>query len=161
VKQQRNVRPKQLLKAFGSIFFARREIARHELLDIGPLASNEEEHFIGLHPSLVHGNDRFCKFVENSIIVDVLDQCRHNLGIDLKIALRFRKSDVVLELDSHLAEMPIENVLSITLRFIISLVLIESFLVEYRPILTEGFLRKYTHDLSGRNYVPGHTAAGR
>jgi hypothetical protein len=115
------------------------------LLDIGSLGPNEEEHFFWIPWSLAHGDDRFCKFIENSITIAVLDQCRRDLRIDLKIARRIRKPGIVLEPDPHFAEVPIDNVLLIVLSFIISWVPMESFTVGYWLILVDEFLRKYTH----------------
>jgi hypothetical protein len=94
-----------------------------------------------MHQSLAYGGDRFYKFIENSVIIRVLDQCRLDLGINLKITRRIRKSGVVLEPDPHSAGVPIKDMLSIVLRFIISGVPIESFPVGYRLILTDPFLR--------------------
>jgi hypothetical protein len=99
VKQQPNLRPEQSLKALGSMFYTGREIARNELLNIGSLGPNEEEHFFGMHQSLAHGDDRFCKFIENSIAIAVMDQCIRDMGINLKIARRIGKSGIIPEPD--------------------------------------------------------------
>jgi hypothetical protein len=40
-----NLRRNQILKALGSMFYTDREIARNELLDVGSLGTNQEEHF--------------------------------------------------------------------------------------------------------------------
>jgi hypothetical protein len=121
-----------LLKALGSIFYTGREIVPNELLDIGSLGSNEEELFFGTHRILSPGADALCKLIENSITIAVLDQCIPDLGINRKIARRIRKSGVVLEPDRHFAEVPIENVLSIVLKFIVSWVPIEFSLLDTR-----------------------------
>jgi hypothetical protein len=68
------------------MFYTDREIAQNELLDVGSLGTNQDEHFFGLHRTIAHGHDRLTKFIENSITIVVMDECKRDLGINLKIA---------------------------------------------------------------------------
>jgi hypothetical protein len=117
--------------------------------------------FFGMHRSLAHGVDGLCKVIENSITIAVLDQCRPDLGISRKIAGRIRKSGVVLEPDSHFAEVRIENVLSIVLKFIISWARSSS--PCWIPADPHWWISSQMgiHGLSGRNHVSRHWVTER
>jgi hypothetical protein len=68
-----NLRGEQLLKSLSLLFYTELEIARKELLDLGSLDTDQEEHFVGFHRNLACGDDRFSKFVENSVKMALLD----------------------------------------------------------------------------------------
>jgi hypothetical protein len=86
--QNPNLRRDQILKALSSMFYTDREIARNELIDVRSLGTNQEEHSFGLHRTITHGDDRLTKFIENSITIVVMDECKRDLGINLKFAQR-------------------------------------------------------------------------
>jgi hypothetical protein len=79
-----NLRRGQILKALISMFYTDREIAQNELLE--SLGTNQEEHFFNLHQTITHGDDRLSKFIENSITIAVMDECKRDLGSNFKIA---------------------------------------------------------------------------
>jgi hypothetical protein len=115
-----NLRRNQILMALSSMFYTDKGIARNELLDVGSLGANQEERFFGLHRIIVHGDDRLTKFIENSITITVMDECKYDIGINLNIAERIRQSGVVLEPDAHFEEVTFQSVFSIVLRFMIT-----------------------------------------
>jgi hypothetical protein len=84
--QKPDLRRDQILKALSSMFYTDREIVRNELRDVRSLGTNQEEHFFGRHRTIAHGDDRLTKFIENSITIAVIDECKRDLGINLKIA---------------------------------------------------------------------------
>jgi hypothetical protein len=127
------------------MFYIDREITRNELLDVGSLGTNQEEYFFGLHRIIAHGDDRLIKFIENSITIAVMDECKSDLGINLKIAQRIRQYGFVLEPDAHFEEVTFQSVFSIVLRFIIAWVPIELFHCAYQQIITDEFLHDYPH----------------
>jgi hypothetical protein len=127
------------------MFYADREITRNELLDVGSLRTNQEEHFFSLHRTIAHGDDRFTKFIENSITMTVMDESKRDLGINLKIAQRIRQPGVVLEPDVHFEEVTFQSVFSIMLRFMIAWVPVELFLCGYQQIIIDEFLHYYPH----------------
>jgi hypothetical protein len=73
----------------------------------------------------------------------ILDKCKRDLGIDLRIARRIQQSGVVLEPETDIVEIPIERVLGTVSRFVMSWVPIELFRCLYRHIVTDQFLRDY------------------
>jgi hypothetical protein len=87
---QSNLRSKQLLKSLSLLFCTEREIARNELLDLESLGTNQEEQIFGFHRNLARGYGRFSKFIENSIKIALLDECKRDLGINLRIARRIQ-----------------------------------------------------------------------
>jgi hypothetical protein len=144
-EREPNLRRDQILKALSSMFYTDREMARNELLDVALLGINQEEHFFGLHRTVAHGDDRLTKFIENSITVAVMDECKRDIGINLKVAQRIWQSGVVLEPDAHFEEVTFQSVFSIVLRFMTAWVPIELFPCGYQQIITDEFLHDYPH----------------
>jgi hypothetical protein len=101
--------------------------------------------FFGLHRIIGHGDDRRPKFIENSITITVMDECTHDLGINLRITQRIRQSGVVFEPDAHFEEVTFRSVFSIVLRFMTAWVPIELFPCGYQQIITDEFLHDYPH----------------
>jgi hypothetical protein len=66
--------------------------------------------FFRFHRNLVHGDDRFSQFIENSIKIAFLDERKRDFGIDLRIARRIQQSGVVLKPETDFVEIPIERV---------------------------------------------------
>jgi hypothetical protein len=114
------------------MFYTDRKIARNELLDVRSLGTNQEEHFFRLHRIIAHCNDRLTKFIENSVTITVMDECKRDLGINLKIAQRIGQSGVVLELEASFEEVTFQSVFSNVLRFMIPWVPIELFPCGYQ-----------------------------
>jgi hypothetical protein len=112
---------------------------------IGSLETSQEEHFFSLHRTIAHGDDRLTKFIENSITIAVIDECKCDLGINLKIAQRIWQSGVVLEPNTHFEEVTFQSVFSIVLQFMIAWVPIELFPCGNQKIITDEFLHDYTH----------------
>jgi hypothetical protein len=106
------------------------------LLDLGSLGTNQEKHFFRFHRNLAYGEDRFSKFIENSIGTALLDESKRDLGIDLRITRWIQQSGVVLEPETDFDEIAIERVLGTASRFVISGVPIEFFLCLYQHGLT-------------------------
>jgi hypothetical protein len=140
-----NLRRDQILKALRSMVYTDREIARNELLDVRSLGTNQEEHFFGLHRTTAHGHDRLTKFIENSITIAVMDECKRDFGINLKIVQRIRQPGVVLEPDAHFDEVIFQSIFSIVLRFMIAWLPIGLFPCGYQQIMTDEFLYDYPH----------------
>jgi hypothetical protein len=67
----------------------------------------------------------------------LLEECKHDLGIELTNSWRIRQGGVVLEPDPHFGQIPIGDVLATMLRFMRSQVPIELFLCGYRYTITD------------------------
>jgi hypothetical protein len=100
---------------------------------------------LGFHRNLARGDDRFSKFIENSIKIALADKYKRDLGIDLRIARRIQESGVVLEPETDFVEIPIERVLGTVSRFVMSWLPIELFCCSYGHIVTDQFLHDYWH----------------
>jgi hypothetical protein len=92
---------------------------------------------LGFARNLARGDDRFSKFIENSIKIALLVECKSDLGIDLRIARRIQQSGVVLEPETDFVEISIEHVLGTVSRFVMSWVPIELFPCSYGDIVTD------------------------
>jgi hypothetical protein len=77
--------------------------------------------------------------------IAVMDECKRDLGINLKIAQRIRQSGVALEPDAHCEEVTFQRTFSTVLRFMIAWVAIELFPCDYQQIITDEFLHDYPY----------------
>jgi hypothetical protein len=113
-------------KSLALIFNLIGELSKSETIHMGSLGSHFLEHFFGLIRRIDHGDDRFSNFLYSSIKTVLLNELKHEYGIEITIPSRISDSGVVISRDDPLEVKPFGNYLSFALNMINTMCQMES-----------------------------------